>query len=92
MAESLGFSRRDDLYGDTDEEEYDEYCDNFAYSVSFFPTKIGQTHQTPAPFRFIQANLSHSFSSHGHVVYAMDIMDQISASLSAAHAMHFYFH
>lgn len=35
MAESLGFTRRNrsDSFSDTDEEDHDEFCDNFAYSV-----------------------------------------------------------
>lgn len=36
MAESLQFSQKNknELNSDTDDDDYEEYCDNFTYSVS----------------------------------------------------------
>lgn len=81
MAECLQISQDKKDDSDTEDDDYEEYCDHFTYSVSA-PTIFHMIHFT-VQFIF--------YSKHRLVVYAMDIMHQVLVNRYVVLVMHFYF-
>lgn len=92
MAECLNKSSHDksSLYCpyDTDEEDdYDEFCDHFTFSVSIY----GQLYSNRQIFQFILFKFIVISSTRLPVAFAMDIMHRILVNPCAVPAMHFCF-
>lgn len=89
MAECLQISQngRGDSNSDTDDDDYEEFCETFTFSVSFdeFNSNNKNNHCINAYLLCLH------FRQHRPVVFAMDIMRLVLVNHSVARVMHFYF-